>query len=112
MKHEPEGFCAVSEPRCEYSQQVNEIEMQDEVEERHTPENRQRIRDGKRMPIEPRQHDERRSDGHQQKIERSRIFGAVQKRQYGENGGAVRGPGRRISVAIYGSNHEERGRES
>jgi hypothetical protein len=61
------------------------------------------------VPLEPRERNKRRTQRHQEKIERRRVLAYSQKCEGRIYGIRLRGPRLRISVAIRGAEHEECG---
>ena len=89
---------------------ANDRKMEQVVEKRDAAEHEQGpASPGKGRPLEPRQSQQRRSESHQQKKDRGRILGAIQK---GENREQIVGlplPGFRIAIDPCGAQQDESG---
>jgi hypothetical protein len=88
---------------------MNQRDVHEKVEERNLPVDRDRAHQPRRAAIECRQQDQRRTERHEEKEQRRRVFGRIEKRDRGPQRRVLRAPRRRIAISVNGAQNEEGG---
>ena len=86
---------------------MRQVEVHDVVEERHPADHRQPLGHRRPPPVEPRQQQQHRTDGHQQELQRRRILGRAQERQQRHHWSGLRAPRARVAVDVGGAHDDE-----
>src|SRR5260370_20432121 len=102
-----EACLAVSKKSEWNGKSMNDEDMDKEVEKRPPAEHHQRVGLRQREAVEPCHQQQGGTKGHEQEIERRRIFGAPQKRQDG-HARYLSGPANRISIDVDSADDEKR----